>query len=89
MSHVYFVGRDEDELAELVIKLESDPESPWYPKVNLIGALGLGRSVSLQSLRGDLEDLLGSGQVKVLTFEERYQIADRYWTIVSRTWSNA
>lgn len=89
MSHVYFVGREGDELAELVTRLESEPDSPWYHKVNLIGARGLGRPVSLQSLRSGLEDLLGSGRIKALTMDERYEIAKSYWQVVSEVWPDA
>ena len=89
MSHVHFVGRGEDELAELVIRLESDPESPWYHRVNLIGGRGTGRPTSLQSLRSGLEDLLDSGRVKALTLDERYEIAKAYWQVVSEVWPKA
>ena len=89
MSHVYFVGREGDELAEMVTRLESEPDSPWYHKVNLIGARGLGRPVSLQSLRSGLEDLLGSGRIKALTLDERYEIAKSYWQVVSEVWPDA
>ncbi len=89
MSHVYFVGREGDELAELVTKLASEPESPWYQRVNLIGARGTGRPVSLQSLRSGLEDLLDSGRIKTLTFNERYEIAKAYWQVVSEVWPEA
>ena len=89
MSHVHFVGREEDELAELVIRLESDPESPWYHRVNLIGARGTGRPTSLQSLRSGLEDLLDSGRIKALTLDERYEITKAYWEVVSEVWPEA
>lgn len=89
MSHVHFVGREDDELAELVIRLESDPESPWYHKVNLIGARGTGRPTSLQSLRSGLEDLLDSGTIKARTLDERYEIARSYWQVVSEVWPDA
>ncbi len=89
MSHVHFVGREGDELAELVIRLESDPESPWFHKVNLIGARGTGRPTSLQSLRSGLEDLLDSGRIKALTIDERYEIAKAYWQVVSEVWPGA
>lgn len=89
MSHVHFVGREGDELAELVIRLESDPESPWYHKVNLIGARGTGRPTSLQSLRSGLEDLLDAGRIKALTIDERYEIAKAYWQVVSEVWPEA
>ena len=89
MSHVQFVGREDDELAQMAIRLESDPDSPWFGKVNLIGARGLGRPVSLQSLRSGLEDLLDSGPVKALTFNERYEIAKTYWWVVSEVWPEA
>lgn len=89
MSHVYFVGREDDELAEMVTRLESDPSSPWFHRVNLIGAKGMGRSVSLQSLREGLEDLLGSGQVKSLTGEEQYHISRTFWKVVSEVWGSA
>ncbi|MEX2237889.1 MAG: DGQHR domain-containing protein [Dehalococcoidia bacterium] len=89
MSHVYFVDREEDEFSELVTRLESDPKSPWFHKINLIGARGLGRSVSLQSLREGLVDLFSSGQVKALTTEERYWIALNFWQVVSEVWRDA
>ncbi len=89
MSHVHFVGREGDELAELVIRLESDPESPWYHRVNLIGARGTGRPTSLQSLRSGLEDLLDSGRIKALTLDERYEIAKAYWQVVAEVWPEA
>lgn len=89
MSHVHFVGREGDELAELVIRLESDPDSPWFHKVNLIGARGTGRPTSLQSLRSGLEDLLDSGKIKALTIDERYEIAKAYWQVVSEIWPEA
>jgi DGQHR domain-containing protein len=89
MSHVYFAGREDDELSELVTRMESDPESPWFHKVNLIGAKGLGRSVSLQSLRDGLEALFSSGQVKALTAEEKYKLALHFWAAIAQTWPAA
>ncbi|MBX7112680.1 MAG: DGQHR domain-containing protein [Dehalococcoidia bacterium] len=87
MSHVLALG--DDELADMVKRLESDPESPWYEKVNLIGARGLGRPVNMQSLRAGLEDLLRAGPVKQLSIEERYQVAKTFWHTVARTWPEA
>lgn len=89
MSHVKFFESKNDPYSRLVIKLESDADSPWYQRVNLVGARGTKRPVSLQSLRDALEELLQSGQIKMLEFEEQYKIAAGFWEIVSRVWPDA
>ncbi len=89
MSHVHFVGHKNDILSEIVIRLESDPESPWYHNVNLVGARGTKRSVSLQSLRSALEILLQSGEIKTLEYSYQYKIAVDFWDVVAEVWPNA
>lgn len=89
MSHVHFVGHKNDIFSELVIRLESDPDSPWYHNVNLVGARGTKRPVSLQSLRASLEELLQSGEVKMLDLERQYQLAIDFWNIVAQVWPEA
>lgn len=89
MSHVHFVGHKNDMLSELVIRLESDPDSPWYHNVNLVGARGTKRPVSLQSLRASLQELLQSGEVKMLDFEKQYQLAIDFWNVVAQVWPEA
>jgi DGQHR domain-containing protein len=89
MSHVRFVSRRDDPIAELVTRLESDPKSPWFCRVNLVGAKGTKRPVSLQSLRTALEFLLQSGEVKALKPEQQYGIAVGFWRVVSTVWPAA
>lgn len=89
MSHVHFVGHKNDMLSELVIRLESDPDSPWYHNVNLVGARGTKRPVSLQSLRASLQELLQSGEVKMLDIEKQYQLAVDFWNVVAEVWPEA
>lgn len=89
MSHVHFIGRKNDEYSEIAIKLESDIKSPWYQKVNLVGARGTKRPVSLQSLRSSIIELLQAGEIKVLSFEQKYNIAIDFWSVVSETWPEA
>ncbi|TLS54131.1 DGQHR domain-containing protein [Paenibacillus antri] len=89
MSHVYFVGHKNDVLSELVIRLESDPDSPWYHNVNLVGARGTKRPVSLQSLRASLEELFQSGEVKMLDLEKQYRLAIDFWDVVAQVWPEA
>jgi DGQHR domain-containing protein len=89
MSHVRFIGSKDDPLCEMVIKLESDPESPWYHRVNLVGARGTKRPVSLQSLRNSLEELLQFGEIKMMSFDQKYKIAMDFWQVVSEVWSKA
>jgi DGQHR domain-containing protein len=89
MSHVHFVARGTDTMAEIVSRLESDPASPWYGRVNLIGAKGTKRPVSLQSLRAAQEALLQSGEVKYLPVADQYQIALSFWETVADIWPEA
>jgi DGQHR domain-containing protein len=89
MSHVHFIGRKNDEYSEISIKLESDFNSPWYQKVNLVGARGTKRPVSLQSLRSSIIELLQAGEIKVLDFEQKYNIAIDFWSVVSEIWPEA
>lgn len=87
MSHVRFL--ENDLYSELVVKLESDPESPWFQRINLVGARGTKRPVSLQSLRDALEELLQSGQIKMLDFDEQYNIAVGFWNVAAKVWPDA
>ncbi|MGG2196449.1 DGQHR domain-containing protein [Paenibacillus validus] len=89
MSHVWFNDRKNDELSQLVVKLESEVGSPWYQKVNLNGVRGAKRAVSLDSLRGSLIELFQSGEIKALDFNQKYEIATGYWSIVSEVWPEA
>lgn len=89
MSHVHFVARGNDCMAEIVSRLESDPVSPWYGRVNLIGAKGTKRPVSLQSLRAAQEALLQSGEVKYLSPTEQYTLAVIFWRTVALVWPEA
>jgi DGQHR domain-containing protein len=86
MSHVRFIGHSDDLLSEIVVKLESDPASPWYHRVNLVGARGTKRPVSLQSLRNALEELLQSGEIKMMDFDDQYKIAVDFWDTVAKVW---
>lgn len=89
MSHVWFNDRKNDELSQLVVKLESESGSPWYQKVNLNGVRGAKRAVSLDSLRGSLVELFQSGEIKALDFKQKYEIATGYWKVVSEVWPDA
>lgn len=89
MSHVRFIDSKDDPLSELVIKLESDPESPWYHRVNLVGARGTKRPVSLESLRNSLEELLQFGEIKMMDLDRKYDIAVGFWKVVSEVWKDA
>ena len=89
MSHVRFFESENDPYSSLVIRLESDPHSPWFQRVNLVGARGTKRPVSLQSLRDALEELLQSGQIKMLDFTDQYKIAVGFWEIVAKVWPDA
>ncbi|WP_062239028.1 DGQHR domain-containing protein [Fictibacillus sp. FJAT-27399] len=89
MSHVHFLGRKNDEYSQIAIKLESDKNSPWFQNVNLVGARGTKRPVSLQSLRSSLIELLQAGEVKVLGFHQKYRIAIDFWGVVSEIWPDA
>lgn len=89
MSHVWFNDRKKDELSQLVVKLESEPNSPWFQKVNLNGARGAKRAVSLDSLRSSLTELFQSGEIKVLSFNQKYEIATGFWKVVSAVWPEA
>lgn len=86
MSHVHFVARQHDPMAELVARLESDPDSPWYRRVNLVGAKGTKRPVSLQSLRSAMEALFQAGEVKAFSSEQKYDLALKFWWVVARVW---
>lgn len=89
MSHVRFNDRKNDMYSQLVVKLESDPVSPWFQKVNLNGARGARRAVSLDSLRGALVELFQSGEIKALNFDQKYKIAVDFWDVVSKVWPDA
>lgn len=89
MSHVRFIDREKDPLSKIVIKLEHDPESPWYQKVNLVGLRGTKRPVSLDSLSSALKELLQSGEVKMLSLEQQYMIARDFWEVVAKVWPEA
>ncbi|WP_027416649.1 DGQHR domain-containing protein [Aneurinibacillus terranovensis] len=89
MSHVRFIGQKNDPFSELAVKLELDPKSPWYHRVNLVGARGTKRPVSLQSLRNALEELFQSGEMKALSFDEKYKVAVDFWMVVSKVWPEA
>jgi DGQHR domain-containing protein len=86
MSHVWFTDRKKDELSQIVVRLESEPSSPWYQKVNLNGVRGTKRAVSLDSLRSSLIELFQSGEIKVLSLNQKYDIAVAYWNVVSQVW---
>lgn len=89
MSHVRFVSRADDPLSEFVVRLESDPDSPWFHRVNLVGAKGTRRTVTLQSLRTAMEALLQAGEIKALPLDSQYQIALGFWKVVASVWPAA
>lgn len=89
MSHVRFFDQENDPFAKISVRLEQDPESPWFQKVNLVGLRGTKRPVSLDSLSNSLKELFQSGELKVLDFENQYQLALDFWTIVSHVWPEA
>lgn len=87
MSHVHFI--EGDPLSELATRLESDQHSPWYHQVNLVGARGTKRPVSLRGLRDALFVLLQSGEVKACSQDDQYDIARDFWATVARVWPEA
>jgi DGQHR domain-containing protein len=89
MSHVRFIDREKDPLTQIAIKLEQDPTSPWFEKVNLVGARGAKRPVSLDSLRNALKELFQSGELKILGFDEKYKLAKDFWIVVAKVWPDA
>lgn len=89
MSHVRFFDQENDPFAKISVKLEQDPDSPWYQKVNLVGLRGTKRPVSLDSLSNSLKELFQPGELKVLDFDSQYQIAFDFWKIVSQVWPEA
>jgi DGQHR domain-containing protein len=89
MSHVRFIDRENDPISQIAIKLEQDPGSPWFQKVNLVGARGAKRPVSLDSLRNALKELFQSGELKILDFDQKYNIAKDFWIVVAKVWPEA
>jgi DGQHR domain-containing protein len=92
MSHVLYVneeGGEGDELTSIALRLNEDDRSPWHRKINVIGSIGTGLSVTLQGIRDGLEYLFAAGRAKVLPEEHKYVIAREFWTAVSETWPEA
>ena len=92
MSHVLYVkdrAGDEDPITEIALRLNDDDRSPWYHRINVIGAAGTGRSVTLQGLREGLETLLGQPKIRALGDDVKYEIAVTYWRVVAETWPRA
>lgn len=88
MSHMYFFNKD-DFYSKLVVKLEEDPESPWYKNIRLVDVRGTNRPVSLNSIRNTLIELLKSGQIKYRDFDTQYYIVIDFWKTVGRVWPEA
>lgn len=89
MSHVKFIGHENDPISQIVVKLEQDPSSPWFQKVNLVGLKGTKRPVSLDSLSNATKELLQFGEVKVLNVEQQYTLVKDFWEVVSQVWPKA
>lgn len=88
MSHVLFIA-SEDPFTTIALKLNDDDRSPWHHRLNVIGAAGTGKSVTLQGLKESLELLLSNGRVKQLDEEGKYAVARNFWDVAAETWPEA
>lgn len=92
MSHVLFVNvatGSQDVNTDIALRLNEDDRSPWYRKVNVIGATGTGKQVTLQGLKEALDDLFNHPKVKHLGEEAKYAIAREFWLAAAETWPDA
>lgn len=89
MSHVKFIGQENDLISQIVVRLEQDADSPWFKKVNLVGLKGTKRPVSLDSLSNATRELLQFGEIKMLNIEQQYILVRDFWEVVSKVWPDA
>lgn len=92
MSHVLFVNAatgQQDLHTDLALRLNEDHSSPWHRRINVIGATGSGKTMTLQGVKEGLDLLLAHPKVRVLPDDAKYAVAREFWSAVADTWPEA
>lgn len=67
---------------DIVYKLNNDPTSPWYERINMTGAKGMHRPVNLASFSNSLKYLIKQHSLfQSLDLETQLFILNRFWSV--------
>jgi len=92
MSHVLYVNSatgQQDLHTDLALRLNEDPASPWYRRINVIGATGTNKTMTLQGVKEGLDLLLAHPKVRAISDDAKYVLARDFWRTVSEIWPDA
>lgn len=80
--------RKKQDVRDVVMALETDPDSIWYEQINMTGGRNTDRPVTFEGLRRST-DATFAGRLALLSVTKKIQLAKVYWRIVAETWPNA
>ncbi|MHA1875587.1 MAG: DGQHR domain-containing protein [Promethearchaeota archaeon] len=72
------------EAAAIGIDLNSNPDSPWYQKINISGQRGLERPLQLNSFVSSLAKLYQNKVFLSLSHKEKQILLNRYWSAIRK-----
>lgn len=78
----------EQQVREVVLALETQPDSPWYGEINMTGGRNTGRPVTFEGLRRSSLSTF-TGPLALLPLAKKIDLAKGYWRAVAETWPDA
>jgi DGQHR domain-containing protein len=78
----------EQDIRDVVLALETDPDSIWHQQINMTGGRNTERRVTFEGLRRSMGATF-TGPLALVDLEKKQELAKTYWRVVAETWPNA